>query len=414
MAIVCTALVFLLLSALFSGSEIGFISANKLKVEIKTSDKGRKGKIFKSFFEKPQDFIASMLVGNNIALVVFTYLITKLLSPTLDQYFGNEIITLLVITTFITLIVLLFGEYLPKIFFRIYREDLLFGLTYPLYFLRKILLIPSFITLRFSDLILSKFYKKEEDIAESFLTRSELEQFIITSTNEEDDSVDTEMLQRALSMKETRVRDCMVPRPEIVSIELNEDISELKSLFAETKLSKIIVYEEDIDHIVGYVHHQQMLASPKEIKGLFLNIMVVPEVTPVKNLMNAFIRDSSSIACVVDEFGGTSGIITLEDILEELFGEIEDEFDDEDEMERKISDNEFLFAGRLEIDYLNDKYEEIDIPTGDYNTLSGYVVQKLQNIPQEGQILETERYIFIIYSVGQKKIELIKVMVKEH
>lgn len=410
---ILTALVFLLLSALFSGSEIGFISSNKLKVEIKTTDQGNKGKIFKSFFENPQDFIASMLVGNNIALVIFTYLITKLLSPLLEQYLHNELVILLIVTAIITLIVLLFGEYLPKIFFRIYGEDLLFGLTYPLYFLRKILLIPSKVTLGFSDILLRRFYKQEEDISENFLTRSELEQFIITSTNDEDDSVDTEMLQRALSMKETRVRDCMIPRPEIVSIEVQEDIEELKQLFAKTKLSKIIVYDEDIDHIVGYVHHQQMLDAPKDIKGLYLKITVVPEVTPVKKLMNLFIRNGSSIACVVDEFGGTSGIITLEDILEELFGEIEDEFDEEDEMERKISENEYLFAGRLEIDYLNDKYERIDIPKGDYNTLSGYVVQKLQNIPQEGQILETEKYIFIIYSVGQKKIELIKIMVKE-
>lgn len=412
MSILFIAFIFLLLSALFSGSEIAFISANKLKVELKTSEVNRKSKIFRSFFDRPQDFIASMLVGNNIALVVFTYLLTKLLTPVFSQWIQQDLLVLFAVTICITIIVLIFGEYLPKIFFRIFGVDLLYGLTYPLYIIRKIITFPSWITIQFSDWLLRRFNKGHEEITENFLTRAELEQFIRTSSYEEDDSVDTEMLQRALNMKETRVRDCMVPRPEIISLDIEESISDLKMLFAESRLSKIIIYREDIDHVVGYVHHQQMLHEPESIKSCLLKISLVPEVTPVKTLMKLFIKNGTSIACVVDEFGGTSGIITLEDILEELFGEIDDEYDDDSELEKELAPGSYLFAGRLEVDYLNSKYDEIDIPEGDYNTLSGYVVNQLQEIPEEGQILETEDYTYVIYSVSEKKIESVKMIKK--
>jgi CBS domain containing-hemolysin-like protein len=413
MTILLFAILFLILSALFSGSEIGFISANKLKVEIKTQKSGRKGKVFKSFFDDPQEFIASMLVGNNIALVVFTYLVSKMLSPFLEGMIEQDFLVLLLITVLTTIVVLLFGEYIPKTLFRIYGVDLLYGLTYPLQVIRAIIALPSRFTLFLSDQILKRFYDNEEDLSEKFLTRSELEQFIKTSMQEEDESVDTEMLQRAMKMKETKVRDCMVPRTEIVSIEISEPISALEQLFESSKLSKILVYREDIDHVMGYVHHRQMLEKPKSIEEALIEIVVVPEVMAVRKLMKSFIKKGSSIACVVDEFGGTSGIITLEDILEELFGEIEDEYDEEEEIEKQLSDNEFLFSGRLEVSYINDKYEELEIPEGDYNTLSGFAIQQLQEIPEEGQIFESEDYIFIIYSVSKKKIELIKVRKKE-
>ena len=413
MGLIIIALIFLLLSAIFSGSEIGFISANKLKVELKTQEDNRRSRIFRSFFDDPQDFIASMLVGNNIALVVFTYVMSLMLTPLLEGFLSQEILLLLFITILTTIVVLIFGEYLPKTIFRIYGEDLLYGMTLPLHIIRKSLAVPSFVTLKLSDFVLRRFYDAEEDLTENFLTRSELEQFIKTSMNDEDESVDKDMLQRALDMKKTRVRDCMVPRPEIVSIEIGDSIDDLSELFEESKLSKIIVYQDDIDNILGYVHHRKILEMPNTIRDALIPIIVVPEVMAVRTLMKNFIKNGSSIACVVDEFGGTSGIITLEDILEELFGEIEDEYDEEEETESMVSEREFLLSGRLEIDYLNDKYPQLELPEGDYNTLSGFVIQQLQEIPEEGQVLDTERLSFIIYSVSKKKIELIKVILKE-
>ncbi len=403
-------ILFLLLSALFSGSEIAYISANKLRIELKKKKDARRGALLAGFYEKPADFLGAMLVGNNVALVVFTSLMTGIIHPWLVPFFGNEFVLLLLETVICTLIVLIFGEFLPKTFFRLYSEDILFFLAYPLRVIEILLLPFSWLMIRLSDLLLKLLVKEPSDTVETAFTRLDLENFVRESKSENGGGeIDEELFGKALNLKDTRVRDCMVPRPEIETIELSASVSELENLFRETKHSRIIVIQDDIDNVLGYVHHQQLLKEPKTIKSLILDIPFVPEVMRVTDLMNKFIKQRINIACVVDEFGGLSGLITLEDILEEIFGEIEDEHDEEEYVEDQLSDREFLFSGRLEIDYLNEKYG-LNFPEGDYHTLSGFLVMTTEMIPEQGAEIELSGYKFIFELVSETKIETVRVI----
>ena len=344
---------FLMLSALFSGTEIAYISANKLRVELKKKKGAPRGQVLAGFYESPASFLGTMLVGNNIALVVFTYLLTELVEPYLLQvsYLQAPLLLLLVETLLATIIVLFFGEFLPKTLFRLYADDILYFLAYPLKVIQWLLLIPSWMMTRLSNLLLRLLRTPIEEVDNAF-TRLDLENFINDSqADAEDDNIDRELFGKALNLRDVRVRECMVPRPEIENIDLSASVDELEQLFRETKLSRIIVTKDDIDNVLGYVHHQQLLTQPKTISKLILDLPFVPEAMRVTDLLNQFIRDRINIAIVVDEYGGVSGLITLEDILEEIFGEIEDEHDQEEYVELVIHpNNEFIFSGRLEID----------------------------------------------------------------
>ncbi|MDX1666608.1 MAG: hemolysin family protein [Saprospiraceae bacterium] len=400
---------FLLLSALFSGSEIAFVSANKLRVELKKKKGVRRGGILAHFYDYPASFLSTMLVGNNIALVVFTFLMTKLLDPYVSQWFGADFLLLFANTIIITVIVLIFGEFLPKTLCRLYADDVLYILAYPLRFLQILLYIPSWIMTRLSERLLSLVTLVPPETTETVFTRLDLERFIIDSPEHEEE-IDRELFGKALNLKEVRVRECMVPRPEIENIDIRASVAELEQLFNETKLSRLIVTEDDIDNVLGYVHHQQMLKSPRSIEPLVMEISFVPEVMRVTDLLSRFIKERISIACVVDEFGGVAGIITLEDILEEIFGEIEDEHDQEEYVETRISENEYIFSGRLEIDYLNEKYPELNFPEGEYHTLSGYLVMTTQEIPEQGGIIILNGYKYVLELVSDTKIETIRVV----
>jgi putative hemolysin len=251
---------------------------------------------------------------------------------------------------------------LPKTLFRLYADDILYFLAYPLKLIQFLMAIPSWIMSKLSNLVLRLLVKPTAETDEASFTRIDLENFIKDSQTDEAYDIDKELFGKALNLKETRVRDSMVPRPEIESIDITAGVEELEQLFIETKLSRIVVIDGEIDNVLGYVHHQQLLSRPKSIRSLLLEIPFVPEVMRVSDLMNKLIKENISIACVVDEFGSVSGVITLEDILEEIFGEIEDEHDEEEYIEKQISDTEWVFSGRLEIDYLNEKYEAIDLP----------------------------------------------------
>ncbi len=403
-------LLFLLLSALFSGSEIAFISANKLKIELKKKKEARRGKILSRFYDDPSSFLGTMLVGNNIALVVFTILTTTQLENAYKAYIPNEFLLLLVNTLLITIIVLIFGEFIPKTIFRLYADDILYFLAYPLRGLKFLLYIPSILTNRLSTFIIGVLFKPPPEANDAVFTKVDLENFINDSQTDSEKDIDKELFGKALNLKETRVRDSMIPRTEIESIDVSATVSELEELFIETKLSRLIVTDDDIDNVLGYVHHQQLLNEPESIRQLIMEVPFVPEVTRVSDLMNRLIKERISISCVVDEFGGISGMITLEDILEEIFGEIEDEHDDEDHLEKVISEEEFLFSGRLEIDYLNDKYEQLDFPEGDYHTLSGYLVMTTEEIPEKGAELELDGYKFVLEMVSETKIETVRVI----
>ena len=439
-------LLFLLLSALFSGTEIAFISASKLRVELKRSKGNRQGTILANFYERPARFLATMLVGNNIALVVFTNLTSTMLALVFINYFNlvevpvdlltNEAartqynsaiervmgspVMLLVNTIIITVIVLIFGEFLPKTIFRLFADEVLYWLAYPLRFLQILLLVPAWIMTHLSNRLLRVLFKTPMEEVENVISRVDLENFIkdirVESKEEEAVGIDTNLFEKALHLKKVKVRECMVPRTEIENIDVRASVEELKQLFMETNLSRIIVTKGDIDSVLGYVHHQQLLQDPGTIQKIVLDIPLVPDSMRVRDLMNLFIKDRINIAWVVDEYGGTAGIITLEDILEEIFGEIEDEHDQEEHIETIVNDNEFLFSGRLEIDYLNEKYEHLNLPGGDYHTLSGYIVTVTETIPKQGAEIQLDDYKFILELVSDTKIELIRVfkLTKEH
>jgi putative hemolysin len=403
-------ILFLLLSALFSGSEIAFISANKLKVELKKKHSVSRGAILAEFYEDPAKFLGTMLVGNNIALVVFTSLMTSLLNPWLEPVIGNYFGLLLLNTVIITIVVLIFGEFLPKTLFRLYADDVLFFLAYPLRAIKYLLGAPTWLMTELSNQLLKLItHESVEDVDNAF-TRLDLENFIRESQSDHQGEVDPELFGKALNLKDTRVRDCMVPRPEIENIDVSASVQELEQLFRETKLSRIIITKDDIDNVLGYVHHQQLLKEPQTIRSIIMELPFVPEVMRVTHLMNKFIKERINIACVVDEFGGVSGLITLEDILEEIFGEIEDEHDEEEHVEHQISDDEYIFSGRLEIDYLNEKYEHLHFPEGEYHTLSGYLVMTQETIPEQGAEIILDGYKFILELVSETKIETVRVI----
>lgn len=399
----------LLFSALFSGTEIAFISASKLRVELLKKRGSKRGQVLASFYEKPSDFLGAMLVGNNIVLVIFASLMDQILNPYLEPFIATELLMLLVSTIIVTVIVLLFGEFLPKTLFRLYADDILYLLAYPLRLFKFLLAVPAWIMIKLSNLLLRYLLRTPTEEADSVFTRLDLEQFIQTSRSDTEEEIDKELFEKALNLKETRVRECMVPRTEIRHIEESANIQELEDLFRETNLSRLLVIKEDIDEVVGYVHHQQLFSHPKSIDKIILDVPVVPEVMRVRDLMNFLIKERMSLACVVDEFGGTAGIITLEDILEEIFGEIEDEHDQEEYVDNQISETEFLFSGRLEISYLNEKYK-LDFPEGDYHTLSGYLVMTTQEIPEQGVTITLDGYQFILELVSETKIETVRVI----
>jgi CBS domain containing-hemolysin-like protein len=405
--------VFLLLSALFSGSEIAFISANKLGIEVRRSSGGRRGRVLASFYDDPKGFISTMLVGNNIALVVFTTLMTTLLSSFFEGWIADGPMLLLINTIIVTIVVLLFGEFLPKTLFRLYSGEFLYNLAYPLVFFSWILKFPTWLMSGISEWFIKTVLRANVDAEDYRISRLDLEQYVSDSVTDEDRSLEKTLFINALNLKQVKVRDCMVPRTEIVAVDVNDTIDDLKDVFLDTRHSRILVYDGELDNIVGYVHHQQLLKKPRTIKRIMMEIPLVTETMSVQDLLSAFMRNNTSLAAVVDEYGGISGLITMEDLQEELFGEIEDEHDQEDYVEVQVSDKEYIFSGRLEIDYLNDKYEHIDFPEGDYHTLSGYIVMTSGAIPAQGSVIHMTPYEFVLELVSDTKIETVRVLVQD-
>lgn len=401
----------LLLSALFSGTEIAFISASKLLVELKKKKGSRRGRIIADFFEKPSEFLGAMLIGNNIALVFFSLLMTEALKPLFEESL-NEFGLLLVSTLIITLVVLIFGEFLPKTLFRLYADDILYFLAYPLRAVKWFLTIPTWITTKLSNTLLRVVFRTPIEQAEEPFTRLDLENFIKSSSTDANDEIDTELFEKALNLHEVKVKACMIPRTEIVSLDVNDSVEDLLTLFQSKQLSRLLVVDDDIDNVLGYVHHQQMLYEPKSIAKIIMEVPIIPETMRVRDLMDLFIKNNQSIAWVVNEFGGTAGVITFEDILEEIFGEIEDEHDMEEFIEERISDSEYLFSGRLELDFLNEKYPELQFPEGEYHTLSGYLVMTTESIPEQGDEIELGEYNFVVVLMSDTRIETVRVIKK--
>ena len=410
MTLIISIIICLVLSAFFSGSEIAFVSANKLGIAIQNEEGSKKSQLINQFYKKPKRFLSTMLIGNNIALVALTIFMTtelKSLFPNLAQL---QVPSLVIFTLIITAIVLLFGEFLPKTFFSLYANQSLSVLTYPLVFFYILLFIPTWIMTGITNSIL-RLFKVEAEKVDYRLSEVDLEDYLEENITEESEEIDKEILTNALNLKESKVRDCMVPRTEIVHFDIQGTLPDLIQIIQETKLSRIILINDDIEEITGYVHHQQLLNNPKSVKSIAIDIPFVPEAMNLNDLLHRFIKEQKSIAVVVDEFGSTAGIITLEDILEEIFGEIEDEHDSEDYLEEKITDNSFRFSGRLEIDHLNEKYELLNIPEGEYQTLSGFLVTHTGKIPEVGEEILYENTVYAIEEMSDTKIEIVTIQV---
>lgn len=401
-------IVFLLLSAFFSGSEIAFISASKLGVELKKNSGSRRGRIIGDFYIRAESFLGTMLIGNNIALVAFTYFMTRILTGILPNM-PSPFLLLLVITLIITIIVLIFGEFLPKTIFRLYSNQALFVGAYPLAFFRTILKPMTWMVISLSNLMLRYIFRQGFDKQDHSFSRHDLEILVTSAQSDAAEELDTNLFRNALNLKQVKIRDCMVPRTEIKHVDINAGTEELINSFRETSHSRIFVTDGDIDHVVGYLHHQSLYSSKGSLRKMMMDLPIVPEVLNVKDLLIKFTKERTSIACVVDEYGGTSGLITLEDVLEEIFGEIEDEHDHEDLIDQQLSDTEFLLSGRLEINYLNEKYPQLNFPDGDYVTLSGLLTSLSGKIPEQGSVLVMDGYRFRMELVSDKKIETVRV-----
>lgn len=409
----------LLLIAFFSGIEIAFVSANKLRVEL-LKEKGKSNaSIVSNFNQNPARFISTMLIGLNISLVLFSSIMEGVLTPEnfsfLPAHKGYLLMIETVVTTFI---VLIFGELIPKMLFRINADRMLLLFAYPTQLIYFLLTPLTLIFHKLSQKVLKFFVGSDYHEGRQEFTEEDLEYLIKESAASEDkednetDNLNSELFEKALYLKEVKVKSCLVPRLEIEGIEADETIEELRKMILETKHSRILVYEENIDKIIGYVHHFDLLKQPKSIRSIIRAVEVIPASMNAQDLLVQFIKERKNIAWVVDEYGGTAGIITLEDIMEEIFGEIEDEHDVEELIEKKISDTEFIFAARLEVDYLNEEYN-LDIPEGEYETLSGFIVMNNEDIPDQGETITIDRFEIKILKASDKRIELVNVKVKE-
>lgn len=400
-------IIFLVSSGFFSGIEIAFISADRLRVEVERQKGNKSGKILANFLEKPSEFLGTTLVGNNIVLVILSILAGQFLL----KYAGINSITFIgtiQATLITTLVVLIFGEFLPKVSFQINPTGILFFFAFPLRVISWLLKPLVWIMIKTSNAIIEVIFRIPTKSTEQVFTRNDLNHFI-TSINSKDEEIDTALFQNALFMHTVKVRDCMIPRNEIQGIEINQSLEELRDIFTESRLSRLLVYKDSIDYIEGYVHHQSLFEKAGSIKEMLWEIPMVHEFMPAQDVMNRLIKDKLNLAWVVDERGGTAGIIALEDILEEIFGEIADEHD-LDEGNLQINDHEFVFPGRSEIDTINEEYE-LDIPESeDYHTLSGLIVFNKEYIPEQKEVVILHHYKFIVEEVSSTRVEKVRVI----
>ena len=410
----------LILSAFFSGMEIAFISSNKIYLEIEKKQDSFISNILAKLTQEPSKFIAAMLVGNIVSLVVYGFLMGELLTRWMDyfEFRFSGLLSLLIQTLLSTILVLLTAKFLSKVFFQIYANSLIKFFALPAYGFYLLFYYVSTFFIWVSDFVLKRFFKTEGDQIPLYFSKAELGNYITEqmSTVEDNDEMDSEiqMFQNALEFSGVRAREVMCPRTEIVAIDLFGSIDELKELFLETGYSKIVVYQNSLDDIIGYVHSFGLFKKPKNIKSIVIPVEFVPETIYIKDAMNLLTKKRKSVAVVLDEYGGTSGIITIEDIVEELFGEIEDEHDSDEELtEKELEEGVYLFSTRLDVEYLNQTYK-LNIPESDsYGTLGGFIVDSTKEIPQKGDLITIGIYCFVIEEATNKKIELVKMTIKE-
>jgi magnesium and cobalt exporter, CNNM family len=403
----------ILLTGFFAGTETAFFSANKLSIELKKQQGRHSGRILSEFLEHPVYLIGTCIIGVNIMLVIYGTFVFTSLQPFWEHLLGGELnnpyLKVLVEVLLATFVILLLGEFLPKSLFKA-KADLLLGIfAVPFFLFYKILypIVNLFVSI--AEWVLKYFFNARLSDKEQVFNKIELENFMrqSQSNTSESQELNTTLFENALSLVNVKIRECMVPRNEIESIDIHATILEARQKFIETKLSKLIVYDENIDSIMGYIHQLDLFKQPPGIPSVMHPILAVPETMSATDLINKFIKARKSIAWVVDEFGGTAGIVSMEDVLEEIFGEIQDEHDTEEFVEKQISENEYIFSGRLEIDYLNTKYS-FEIPENESETLSGFIISHYETIPKLKERIIIDNFEFDILNVTDTRIEMVK------
>lgn len=409
----------LLFSAFFSGMEIAFISSSSLKIELDKKQNKLSGKLLSKFIKRPSQFIGVMLLGNNLTLVLYGILMGDVVMRLINNLIVvSESVNLFLQTIISTVIVLVFAEFIPKAVFRINPNKSLSLFALPVTIIYYLLIPVSFVIITVTEWILKVIFKLDVSDDEVLFGKIDLEDYLNEHTSNSNDSGENieheiQIFQNALSFAETKARDCMIPRNEIISVEVDDDIEELKQKFIDTGKSKILVYRENIDNIIGYSHSYEIFKQPKNIKSILLPIHIIPESITVDKVMEQLTQKNRSIAVVVDEYGGTSGMITMEDIIEEIFGEIEDEHDVDEFYENQINNNELIISGRIEIDYLNNKHN-LQLPESEeYETIAGLILNTTEDIPQINEVIMIDNYKLEVLEVDNAKIDLVKITIKE-
>lgn len=399
----------LLLMGLFSGIEMAFYSANRLGLELRKKEQQRAFNLVSHYYEKPDRFLASTLLGFTFFLVLLGLQISGVAQLIWYRFhMGSDLGRVLLEMIVVTLIVLCFAEFFPRAIFRAHANRLLLA-TAPLFqIFFKILQPIAVVMMNFAEWVLVYVFSIRVDPHKETLTRSDLTFLFTPAAKDEREERNAQLIENAQELPRVRIRQCLVPRKEIIGIEQGAPIEKLKQQFIDTKLSRLVVYKNNIDHIIGYVHQLDLFASPATISEIMYPIPAVPESMSAADLISKFTRERKSIAWVVDEFGGTAGIITMEDVLEELFGEIQDEYDTEELLEKKISEHEYIFSGRIELDYLDDKYG-LDLRQEEAETLSGYIINYHEKIPRQKERIIIDGYEFEVLQVTDTRIETVKV-----
>jgi putative hemolysin len=407
----------LIFAIFFSGIEVAFLSANKMQIELEGKHGNIPGRIMSFFVERPTWFIGTTLIGNIASLILFSGLATQMFVPLLLAIWPSltSLWLLVVILTFVlTLIVLYTAEFLSKSLFIINSNKMVSIMAIPFALIAIVLFPLVFLVISLSRFmivsILGLQYSKEKPVFGLTDVNQYLESIHRIKPDEENIELDKKILNNALEFKTVRVRDCMIPRTEIVAVNIASSIKALQDAFIESGHSKIIIYRESIDDVIGYCHSSALFKRPKKIEEILTPIITIPETTLANELMIRLINERKSLAIVVDEFGGTSGLISMEDVIEEIFGEIEDEHDQDDLIEHKLDDRTYLLSARLEIDYLNETYQW-ELPTGDYETLGGLILEHVQDIPKAGETIEIDGFTFIIQATEETRINTVKVIV---
>ena len=406
----------LVFSAFFSAMEIAFLASNRLKIEVDKTKGTLLSKLQTIFYRNESKIIAFILLGNNVSLVVYGISAAKLLGPVLTGWgIESEAGLLLLQTLLSTILVLVAAEFIPKSLVQYNPNRFLKIGTFPLFFLYLILFVPTHIILAISWVVL-KAFGYDQKTNQKVFSKVDLEHFVDDISermdSEEVSSEDMNLLKNALDFSNVKARDCMIPRTEIIAVDIDDSLETVMQLFIAKGLSKVIIYRDSIDNIIGYVHSYDLFKSPQSIKQILLPIHFVPSVTTGEELLSKFTEQSGNIAIVSDEYGGTAGMVTLEDVIEEIFGEIEDEHDKDNLVEEKLSETHFRFSARVEIDYLNEHYQ-LNIPESeDYETLGGLILFELANIPEKNSKLKMDGFSFVVEEVTDRRIEIVSVYIK--